>query len=1028
MPLQGGRQTPVFSFERRFPMVTDFLTQEQKERYGRFSEEPSPQQLARYFYLDDKDREIIMTKRGDHNRLGFAVQLGTARFLGTFLADPTDVPASVVTMVATQLFISDTSCLGLYLEKESRLDHTAEIREKYNYRNFTDQPDHFRLVRWLYERVWLDTDRPSVLFDLTTERLVSRKILLPAASTLTRLIANIRGRATSRFYRMIIETMPLEQKQSLEALLGIEPETRQTPFDRLRKPPTFLSGPGLVRALRRIEEIRELGIGLLQVPKVPAARVERLARHALSARAQAIVRMEENRCLATLYAFALRLEATAHDDALDIFGFLLQDTFTKAEQANKKRRVRKINDLDEAARRLDYAIGLMLEHACPYQDVRPKVLLRVGPEELMAARETVKELTSPPGDLYYPELQKKYGSLRRYLPHVLNTIEFSGTQAAEPFLNAIDFLRSLEQEADPSMDEAPLEIITPAWQRYVFLEDGSIDRKAYTFCLMDQLRGVLSRREVFVPASSRYADPRKGMYEGEEWEAARPQVCRALGRSTTPGKDVDELSEILDKAYRRVAENLPNNPDVRFEKVKGKEELIISPLDRLDEPPSCARLRKAVASLLPRADLPEILLEIHSMTGFADEFTHINEAESRAENIEVSICACLMAEACNIGLEPLVRSDVPALTRARLSWVNQNYIRTDTLMRANARLVRAQSDIPLAQEWGGGHVASVDGMRFVVPVRTISAGPSPKYFNRERGITYYNMTSDQGTGLNWLIESGTIRDSLFLLAVVLGQQTHLEPTEIMTDAGSYTDIIFGIFWLLGYQFSPRLADMGDARFWRVDRSADYGPLNELARNVTNTEVAYRNWDDALRLAGSLKFGLVHPLNLIRTLQKGDKATELQKALMCIGRINKTIYMLNIMDNPVFRRRVLTQLNIHEGRHSLARTSFHGRRGELRKKYREGQEDQLGALGLVVNMMVLWNTSYMNQAVNHLQDQGVDVISEDLARLSPFGYKHINFLGRYTFSLPKPIQEGGFRPLHAVEDTLELELEDDFRGI
>jgi TnpA family transposase len=152
---------------------------------------------------------------------------------------------------------------------------------------------------------------------------------------------------------------------------------------------------------------------------------------------------------------------------------------------------------------------------------------------------------------------------------------------------------------------------------------------------------------------------------------------------------------------------------------------------------------------------------------------------------------------------------------------------------------------------------------------------------------------------------------------------------------------------------------GCARFWRVDKEAHYGPLNNLAWHNANVEKIHNNWDDFLRLAGSLKLGLVHSYNLIRTLQKGDKTTELQKGLENFGRINKTIYMLNIMDDPAFRRRILSQLNIHEGRHKLARTIFYGRRGQLRKQYREGQEDQLGALGLVTNVIVLWNTLYMN---------------------------------------------------------------------
>lgn len=113
-------------------------------------------------------------------------------------------------------------------------------------------------------------------------------------------------------------------------------------------------------------------------------------------------------------------------------------------------------------------------------------------------------------------------------------------------------------------------------------------------------------------------------------------------------------------------------------------------------------LKETVHDLLPRIDLPEALLEIHAHTQFADEFTHISERNARVDNLATSICAVLMADACNIGLEPIIRPDVPALTRNRLSWVRQNYIRIETLTRANTRLVNAQAKIPLAKLWGGG--------------------------------------------------------------------------------------------------------------------------------------------------------------------------------------------------------------------------------------------------------------------------------------------------------------------------------------
>ena len=412
-------------------------------------------------------------------------------------------------------------------------------------------------------------------------------------------------------------------------------------------------------------------------------------------------------------------------------------------------------------------------------------------------------------------------------------------------------------------------------------------------------------------------------------------------------------------------------------------------------------------------DLPDVIAEVAAWTGFAEEFTHVSEAGARVDDLTTSVCAVLVAEAANVGLGPVARSDVAALTPGRLSWVAQNYLRADTLVAANARLVDYHATLSLAQAWGGGEVASADGLRFVVPVRTINAGPNPRYFGVGRGVTYFNYTSDQFSGFHGIVIPGTLRDSLYILDGLLEQETSLRPTEVMTDSASYSDQVFGLFRLLGYQFSPRLADIGDARFWRVDGNASYGALDQLARHRIDTGLIAAHWDDLLRVAGSLLTGSVRASELLRVLHGGGRPSALGRARAEVGRIAKTIFLLAYLDDEAYRRRILTQINRGEARHALARKVFHGHSGELRQPYREGQEDQLGALGLVVNAIALWNTRYMAAALDYLRANEGHVRTEDVERLSPLRHGHINLHGRYYFTPSDAVARGELRSLRSV---------------
>ena len=162
-------------------------------------------------------------------------------------------------------------------------------------------------------------------------------------------------------------------------------------------------------------------------------------------------------------------------------------------------------------------------------------------------------------------------------------------------------------------------------------------------------------------------------------------------------------------------------------------------------------------------------------------------------------------------------------------------------------------------------------------------------------------------------------------------------------------------------------------------------------------------------------------SFMRTIQSGSRTSTLVRAIAELGRIAKTLFLLAYIDDEGYRRRILVQLNRSEGRHRLARAVFHGQRGELRHRYREGQQDQLGALGLLVNAIILWNTRYIERALTQLAQIGLDIRPEGVERIWPLGFQHVNLLGRYSFDLPEQLIRGELRSLRDPSDAADEEV-------
>ena len=999
---------------------------------GRFSRVPTLAELERFAFLTDTDRALTGKRRGEHNRLGFALQLVTVRLIGSFLEDPLDVPTAVVDFVAHQLEVADPSCLKHYVgRRKTPLEHQWELAREYGWRPFADA--EAELAVWIHDRVWSTGDGPAAVLEACVTWLREHRVLLPGPSTLDRLVARVHEDAEKELWDLLAALPTPPQAEQLVGLLSVPKGATFSDLERLRRGPTTASAKSMLAALGRCKEINAFGLTCPSM--VPPRRLLQLARYGMAAKAPALRRHPRGRRLAVLVATLDHLRARAIDDALEVFDLLMTtDLLARARRESKEENLRRYPDVRRDAGRLAVAMEAVLqlmdsgssvtaesiwraiEQAVPRADVRSAVahLRQVAP----APKED-------PDAEWRGSLVQRYPLVRSFLPSLLETVRFGAQVEARPLLDAVATLPGL-MEARPTISipaghldarRIASDLVPAAWRRIVLpagRPEGTVHRAGYVFCLLEQFHQALVRRDIFAAGSSRWADPRARLLRGEAWAAVKDSVLNALQLPEDPDGLLAKCAAGLDEQLRDVAGRLEPGVDAAID-TDGR--LHAAKLAGLTDPPSLTRLRAQVDSLLPMVDIGELVLEVMSwVPGFLAAFKPLSGGVVRMDDLQLSVVAALVAEGLNIDFVSVVNPGVPALRANRISHVDQNYLRAETYAAAAGELVRAQAGMAFAEALGGGLVAGVDGMRFVVSVPSLAARPNPKYFGRGRGATWLNMLNDRGVGLAGMVVSGTPRDSLHVIDLIYRQEAGARPEVVISDAGSYSDIVFGLLALLGFDYRPQPADLPDARLWCIDPASGYGPLSPALRGRIDLGRIRRQWPEMLRVVASIHTGAVSAHDILRMLARGGGLTALGEALAHYGRIFKTTHILTYVDDEPYRRQIKGMRNLQEGRHDLARRLFHGGKGELAESYQEGMEDQLGALGLLLNCVALWNTVYTDLALARLRAQGEEVRDDDVAHLSVYVRHHINVDGHYSFHLPD--LGGHRRPLRdAAGDAL-----------
>jgi len=817
----------------------------------------------------------------------------------------------------------------------------------------------------------------------------ARRVVLPARSRLERMIGSVTSRADEEGLARIHGRLSSALCEAIDSLLSTKGQHRSTLFQLKQYPPE--PRPDTINVyLERAELLRESGAGRIDFSGVRPEVVQHLAELARRYDVDDLKRFAQPKRYALVACFLADANKSVLDHLVEMHHVFLTGLHRRAQHAFEKRhkelRVRSTRNLRVVLDTLD----ALLDPECVIADVVRELDLPVVQEAITGCRELQR--VSDRGQL--DELRARHHMLKRYLPAFLR-LSFEGEPGMEPLLAAVALARQFHagERAELGAD-APVDFATGMWRRAITAGEGHApDQRTWELALAFAVRDALRSGDLYLAESRHHVSFWNLVQSTEQWTAQRTQAYADLKLPTEADHAIKRLCTELDTAAEAFAHGLDANPFAALE----RGALALSRRDALEVPASVREVRRVLETHLPRIRIEDLLVEVDGWCGFTRELAPVGSYAPRLENPYPTLLAALVAHGTNLGIATMAQS-TKGITVDMLQHASRWFLRPETLKAANRVIIDHHHRLDLASVWGAGTASSSDGQRFGVLESSLLAGFYPRYFGfYDRAISVYTHTSDQFSVFAARAISCSPREAIYVLDGLLDNDTILRPREHYTDTHGSTEQLFGLCYLLGFSFMPRLKDLKAQQLYKLASETSYGKIDPLFRGAVDVALLREQWDALVRVAASLKNRTAPAHVVLDRLAASSPSDRLAKALTMLGRVVKTTYLLRYLHDASIRDRVHLQLNRGESRHELARRLFFANQGAFRGGDYEEIMNKVSALSVLSNAVLVWNTVRFAEIVKELErTTGQPVARPDLARISPLAHAHVIPSGTYHF--------------------------------
>lgn len=768
------------------------------------------------------------------------------------------------------------------------------------------------------------------------------KIIIPTISTIEGIISKNISDTDEFIYQNIYSQ--LKNKETLNKLLHSESNGIST-FSRIKNTSVNISSSGVKELLKLIKEINEYG-EIIDLSFLSDEKIRYLNSQIQKSHKTRIERFKDTHKKYSYLAMFLYFKKK------ELMDMVIEATSNHIHMIQKrsKKKAHEYNVKNQSLYKSDRE---------KFKGVIKDLLNISDFKEFIDYQNTAlvtidKELNSHVDDLDEVDfLLKSYPSID-YINELLEVIEFDSNTKPE----LVDFLKNYRTSNTRKNNKIDISFFEPKWQKSI--KKYAYSKKVVGMTVIYTIRDSIRSGDLFVRESKKYNS-----------------FDHYLIPPTEPSNYIKgiEFFNNLKKSIQ-IPKHFELNRDIEHDEI--------------------STFSDKIYSYFPKISMPEILYEVNQWTRFLEDFKGFHSDKLDKQKV---IVASLLADGHNLGFAKM--SIASGIDEFVLRRANEYYLNYDNLETAQKTLVNYHHTLDIVDNWGNGKSSSSDGMRVPINSKTIYADYNAHYGNRGGGI--YRHVSDQYTPYYVQILEG--RDSNHVLDGLLYHDTSLEIHNHSTDTAGYTEQMFALTYLLGFNFKPRIKNITQQQLYAFEGFE----MDDIKFKKVNEKMILDNYSEVMRLVESIRCGKVKASLILQKINSYNRDNAVAKGLKEIGRILKTKYIIEYYTDGDLRKEVQKMLNKGEAINSVARLIFFGKQGKLNESKIERQLEKVSCLNILLSSLIIWNSRYLEKVYKEVKDE--DWFNEaEFKRVSPLGTAHINFLGRYILEDFKITTEDGLREL------------------